>query len=196
MWNLARTIGIRIWVEIAASLRWHAGKYLPLISSRLGHEGLIIALEQSDGDSACSILKECGAQIGKDVRICRGLTIHNGENGLAKVSIGDQCHIGRQVFFDLADRIEIGNRVTISMRAMVLTHTHAGSSTSAIRPSSKKGKVVLKDDCYIGAGAILLSDVTVGLGAVVAAGAVVTRDVEDGVTVAGIPAKVIGKRTN
>jgi acetyltransferase-like isoleucine patch superfamily enzyme len=54
--------------------------------------------------------------------------------------------------------------------------------------------VVIKDDVWIGAHVCIPGGVTIGRGAVVAAGAVVTKDVEDNMIVAGVPAKSIGKR--
>ena len=56
------------------------------------------------------------------------------------------------------------------------------------------GPVVIEEDCWIGSHAVILKGVTVGTGAVVAAGAVVTRDVPPFAIVAGVPARVIGDR--
>ncbi|MCG2727647.1 MAG: hypothetical protein L6244_03230 [Candidatus Methanoperedenaceae archaeon] len=55
-------------------------------------------------------------------------------------------------------------------------------------------EVIIKDNAYIGAGAIVLAGVTVGENAIVGAGAVVTKDVEANAVVAGVPARVIGRR--
>ncbi len=54
--------------------------------------------------------------------------------------------------------------------------------------------VVIEEDCWIGSHSVILKGVTVGTGAVVAAGSVVTRDVPPFAIVAGVPAKVIGDR--
>jgi len=56
-----------------------------------------------------------------------------------------------------------------------------------------EGKIVLNDDCWIGTGAIILPNVSIGKMAVVSAGAVVTRDVPPYSIVAGVPAKIIKK---
>jgi len=56
------------------------------------------------------------------------------------------------------------------------------------------GKISISDFCFIGIGATVLSNVKIGKGAVVCAGAVVTKDVPDFAVVAGIPAKVIKER--
>ena len=56
----------------------------------------------------------------------------------------------------------------------------------------KVGKVDIKDNVFVGHGAIVLPDVTIGPNAIIAAGAVVTRDVPENSIVAGVPARVIG----
>jgi len=57
-----------------------------------------------------------------------------------------------------------------------------------------RGPVVIGDDVWIGAGATILDGVRVGRGAIVGAGAVVTRDVPDFAVVTGVPAKVVSQR--
>jgi len=57
----------------------------------------------------------------------------------------------------------------------------------------KEGKILIQDDAWIGAGAIILPNVTIGRGVVVGAGAVVTKDVPPYTVVAGVPAKEIKK---
>ena len=63
------------------------------------------------------------------------------------------------------------------------------------QPLTSKGPVTIRNDSWIGTGAIILSGVTIGEGAVVAAGAVVTKDVPAGAIAAGNPARVIKNRS-
>jgi acetyltransferase-like isoleucine patch superfamily enzyme len=56
------------------------------------------------------------------------------------------------------------------------------------------GPVVIEEDCWIGSHAVILKGVTIGAGAVVAAGAIVTKDIPPYTIAAGVPARVIGER--
>jgi acetyltransferase-like isoleucine patch superfamily enzyme len=123
------------------------------------------------------------------------VTFHNvsAEPGkhYANLHVGSDCYFGREVFLDLAERIVIEDRVTISMRAMLLTHTHAGKSPlSATYLPPTYAPVILRRGCYIGAGAIILPGVEIGAGAIVGAGAVVTRSVPTATVAVGVPARV------
>lgn len=94
--------------------------------------------------------------------------------------------------------VEIGEQTLISMHCSVLSSNHGvppigkliRDTPDELRPT-KIGR-----DVWIGANAVILGGVTIGDGAVVAAGAVVNRDVETGAVVAGVPAREVRKRTN
>jgi len=155
-----------------------------------GADGILELLESSSGVEAVRILVRGGAKIGQDGRIHRGLTLYNVETDFTNLTIGHSCHVGRQVFLDLAAPVCIGDRVTISMRCTVLTHTDPGSSKSeAARRLMGRSEVVIEDDAYLGASVVVLPGVRIGSGCVVGAGAVVTRDVAPGETVVGAPAR-------
>lgn len=87
--------------------------------------------------------------------------------------------------------ITTGNNVSVGPEATILTLGHDPQSASF---ADRGGDVVIGDRAWIGYRAIILPGVTIGEGAVVAAGAVVTRDVEPFSIVAGVPAKPIGQR--
>ncbi|MEJ6981989.1 acyltransferase [Pedobacter sp. P351] len=88
--------------------------------------------------------------------------------------------------------ILIGERVAISQEVIILTADHLMNSSTF---EGRERKVVIEDYAWIGTRATILPGVTIGKGAVVAAGAVVTKDVMDYSIVAGVPAKVIGQRS-
>jgi acetyltransferase-like isoleucine patch superfamily enzyme len=113
------------------------------------------------------------------------------------VNIGKNCFIGMDCILDSSfpELIDIQDNVTISFRVMIICHDDAKGiiNTSSNRDDCSVAKVTLKKGCYIGAGAIILPGVIVGENAIVGAGSVVTKDINDNVTVAGVPARVIKK---
>jgi len=183
-----RSLTFRILQKCRSLARAAAVSNLAAVRASGGREEVLRLLESSDGDDAVAILRAEGAKIGSRARVLRGMVIHNAEPGLANLQIGDDCHVGREVFVDLASPVRIGDRATLSMRVMVITHTNAGDSRCGL-PLRSAG-VDIGDDVYIGAGATILPGVRIGKAAIVGAGAVVTRDVDPATTVVGIPAKV------
>lgn len=107
------------------------------------------------------------------------------------IFIGTDSHINRDCILDARGRIKIGNSVSISHRVSLLTGSHDINSHSfqgVFKP------IKIEDYVWIGANATILQGVNIGKGAVICAGAVVTKDVEDFQVVAGIPAKQIKTR--
>lgn len=111
------------------------------------------------------------------------------------ITLGDRVYIGPNCVLFGAGGIEIGNDVLISPCVVISSHGHSCDPASPMRlQKSVFKKVVVQDDVWIGSNATLLPGITVGLGSVVAAGAVVSKDVPPGTVVAGVPARVIKQR--
>jgi acetyltransferase-like isoleucine patch superfamily enzyme len=110
-----------------------------------------------------------------------------------KVYLGNRNVINFGCLFDgRRHTIRTGNNVSIGPEAVILTLGHEPQSPEF---ADKGADVVIGDRVWIGFRAIILPGVTLGEGSVVAAGAVVTRNVEPYTIVAGSPAKSIGTRT-
>lgn len=107
------------------------------------------------------------------------------------IQIGSDSHINQGCFLDGRGCLEIGNNVSISHYVRLCTGGHDVNSPYF---SGEHGKIKIFDYCWIGIGAIILKNVQIGEGAVVAAGSVVTHDVKPYDIVGGVPAKVIGHR--
>ena len=84
--------------------------------------------------------------------------------------------------------IEIGNNVTFAPRCHVLTHD---ASMCLFQNRTRIGKVKILDNCFIGAGSVILPGVTIGPNVVIGAGSVVAKTVPEGAVFAGNPAKRI-----
>ncbi len=95
----------------------------------------------------------------------------------------------------LSGNIEIGNEVMLGPRVTIWGREHkTDRATSMMSQTKISKKIIIEDDVWIGAHAVILKGVRVKKGAVVAAGAVVTKDVPEYSFVAGVPAKVIKYR--
>lgn len=108
-----------------------------------------------------------------------------------KISIGKNCLITIDTYWDLAAPICIGNAVGFSPQTMILTGSHDMG-----HPKNRVGRmvprpVVIGDGVWLGARCTILPGVNIGEGAVVGAGALVTQDVLPHTLVAGVPAKWI-----
>lgn len=141
------------------------------------------------------LLRLFGARIGKNTVIERIRLINLYRMGICGITIGDNCFLGDGVTLDSAERIILENDVTLSFDVMVLTHTNVGYKNHPVQdhiPSVAK-PAMFKKGCFVGVRAVVLPGLTVGEGAAVAAGAVVTKDVPAKTLVGGVPAKVIRK---
>lgn len=108
------------------------------------------------------------------------------------VNLGKNCLVYRSMEWPSEPYlITIGNHVQLTRGVAI--HTHGGGNIirRKIADFDSFGKVVIKDWAYIGAHAQIMPGVTIGEGAMVAAGSIVTKSVPDGMVVAGNPAKVI-----
>lgn len=108
-----------------------------------------------------------------------------------ELRIGHETNVNGLTKILCAESVRIGRGCTFSWDVQVLDNDfHAITVDGAARPSV--APVVIGDRVWVGTRALVLKGVTIGDGAVVAAGAVVTRDVPAGAVVAGTPARVVG----
>ena len=161
-----------------------------------GGEGVNIPLMFMPTQAIAPTLRNYGARIGANVRFRSPLVIHNcrAERGryYENLQVGDHCYLGRELFLDLQAKIVIEDRVTISHRVMILTHTDAGDSPLRDQViNTEQAPVMIRRGAYIGANVTILQGVEIGEESVVGAGAVVARSVPAASVVVGVPAKVI-----
>lgn len=121
--------------------------------------------------------------IGENSRVMPPVTVVRGN----KVRIGKNVVVMNNSLFMAAGGITIEDNVLVAANAQLISNNHDLYDHAVLTCKP----VHLKRNCWIGAGATILPGVTVGENAVVAAGAVVTKDVEDNTIVGGNPAKLI-----
>jgi acetyltransferase-like isoleucine patch superfamily enzyme len=140
----------------------------------------------SDPAEIRSLLSQItGSEIDESVAVFTPLYINYGKN----TKIGKNVFINFDcVFLDLGG-ITIDDNVLIAPKVSLLSEGHPVSPNE--RQSLVPGHIHIRKNAWIGAGATILPGVTVGENAVVAAGAVVSKDVPDNTIVGGVPARII-----
>lgn len=137
-------------------------------------------------------LRSVGAQIGKRVSFYPGVWITPGRN----LVVGDDVNFALDVLVGSAGGVSIGDRTLIGYRTQIHSSNHR--IPSGHEPVFGSGRnfaaVSIGTEVWIGANSVILPGVTVGDGAVIAAGSVVTKSVEPYTVVAGNPARKIRDR--
>ena len=110
--------------------------------------------------------------------------------------VGDNSNIGIMSYLGCGGGVTIGDNVMMGPKVSIHSENHEFSSnTDSIKSQGvNKGEVIIENDCWLGAGCRVLAGVTIGEGSVVAAGAVVSKDVKPYSIVGGVPARTIKQR--
>lgn len=173
-------VGRRVKVEHAYMVK--AGKNLILeddvFINGLSENGIIFGNNVSIGKK--------GILIGSAIISQKGVGIKLGNN----VGINSSCYIGGQ------GGVLIGNDVIIGPNVSIFSenHIYIGNNIPIRKQGESRKGVKINNNCWIGAGAIILDGVEIGEGCVVAAGSVVTKSFSSNLVIGGVPAKVIKKR--
>ncbi len=127
--------------------------------------------------------------------IIRPSNIYGGPIGEGLV-MGNHSNIGPYNYIGCSGKITIGNNVMLAPRVSIYAENHVFDNPNITIKAQgvAKMEVVIEDDCWIAANAVILAGVRIGKGAVVAAGSVVNEDVPPFSVVAGVPARVIKSR--
>ncbi|MCA9952724.1 MAG: acyltransferase [Anaerolineales bacterium] len=125
-------------------------------------------------------------------------TSYYGRNLGVGLRIGDHSNIGRYSYIGCSGRITIGNNVMMGPRVGLFAENHRFTDTERLMREQgvEREPIRIEDDCWLASSSTILAGVTIGQGAIVAAGSVVTQDVAPYSIVAGSPAKLIRSRLN
>ena len=115
------------------------------------------------------------------------------EAGQGQIDIGEMVHIARDSIISSAFHVR---EVTFGQRTIVMDNNHAfhNPEMTVMRQGLTGSPVTIGEFAWLGANSVVLPGVSVGKGAIVAAGAIVTKDVSPYAIVGGVPARVIGTR--
>lgn len=145
---------------------------------------------------------EAGVLVFHPENVYLGRNVYVGHQAILKgyyknaLRIGDETWIGQQCFFHAAGGLTIGARVGIAPGVKILTSAHReeGRAVPILFSAVDLAPVVIEDDSDVGVGAVVLPGVTIGRGAQIGAGAVVTKDVPPYAVAVGVPARVVRER--
>ncbi len=132
----------------------------------------------------------CGMQIDATASVWRGAQFTG--DCMHAINVGPNCSIAFQSFWVAGAAITLANDVVFGHQVGLYTSDHDPDDAGLMR---RNAPIVIGDHVFVGSRAIILPGVTIGRGALVAAGAVVTKDVPPFAIVAGNPARVIRERT-
>lgn len=134
-----------------------------------------------------AFVRLAGAKLPKNVRFFEGVHIRNPKG----ITLGEGCSIGTRVLLDGRQGLTAGKSVVFGYECIIWTLNH---DYNDINFQTKGGPVTIGDYAWICSRSIVLPGINIGEGAVVASGAIVTKDVPPYAIVAGIPAKIVGER--
>lgn len=152
-------------------------------------------------------VKRCGFPVyigmgtivhGKEIKL--GNHVHVMTRGYmsGRIGIGNYCSFNTNLNMESfgESEIKIGNNVMVGANVVIQASEHKYDDLGIPMnwQGHRTGKVVVQDDVWIGSNSVITSDVEIGQGAIVGAGAVVTHNVEPYSIVGGVPARVIGNR--
>jgi acetyltransferase-like isoleucine patch superfamily enzyme len=145
-------------------------------------------------DVKLALRRGCPIDIGNNVSIEKGVVISTSEKG--RIFIGNNVYLGEYSVLTSNEEIEIGDNVLISPHNDIVDFNHIYQDPT--KPVNEQGviakKITIEEDVWIGSGCKILMGVTIGKGAVVGAGSIVTKDVSPCHVVVGNPAKTIKVR--
>ena len=163
------------------------GRILYLGASHLPASFFWINIGQKQIRAFCGklILEKCG----------KGVNIEKGANFPSSMELGDYSGIGIRA--QINGKVIVGKNVMMGPDVCIYVRNHAFDRTDIpmnLQGFAPEKPVVIEDDVWIGARAIILPGVHIGTGAVIGAGAVVTKDVPDYAVVGGNPACILKMR--
>ncbi|RZK26809.1 MAG: acyltransferase [Flavobacterium sp.] len=193
--SLIRGYYMRLWVKSSKGLLF-VGRNCKLKHLHKLNIGKTIII----GDNVeINALSRGGVHIGDNVSIhrntiieCTGVIKELGEG----IIIGNNVGFAPNCFIQVRGSVKIGSNVMFGPGASIFSENHGFGDTDIpmIMQPTKRFGVTIEDDVWIGTKAVILDGVTVGKGSIIAAGAIVNKDIAPFSIVAGIPGKVIGSR--
>jgi maltose O-acetyltransferase len=169
-----------------------AGEELIFDPRRMAAHAVSALLPQNSFNRARTLLlRSLGLRLGATSLIAGALHITGSGPVRDLLSIGPGCYITGPLHIDLTAPVAIGARVYMGYEVMLITADHELGDSAQRCGRRVFRPICIEDGVWLGSRVVVLPGVRIGKGAVVAAGAVVTRDVPPNVLVGGVPAKFV-----
>ena len=153
-----------------------------------GLEHALLLFPRFNKRSQLLVLKDFGASIGSNCDIETGLIFHNCQD-FRNLIIGNNCHIGKNCFFDLRDKVIIEDNVVVSMQCTFITHQDFTKSDLSKKYPASSSPIFVKRNAYIGVNTTILQNTVIEENCIVAAGSLVIKSTKCNSIFGGIPAR-------
>lgn len=172
----------RVWREETEALhpRWRAASLLAAVMP--SGTGLRVRPR---------VYRAAGVRVGHGTVISGPLHVTGSASPADCLHIGASCYLNERVSVNLGGHVHIEDGVAIGMECLLITVTHTVAGPQSRAGTTTTGDVRIQRGAWLGARVTVLPGVTVGEGAIVAAGSVVTRDIPANVMAGGVPARVL-----
>ena len=134
-----------------------------------------------------ALLSASGLKIGNNTKIVGPIYFGN----VSDITIGEDCWIGKNLSIHGDGKVVIGDRCDLAPDVSILTGSHQIGDQSRRAGEGISFSVTVGDGCWIGAGVKITGDTNIGKGSVIGTCALVNKNIQPNVVVAGIPAKII-----
>lgn len=140
------------------------------------------------------LLRGLGARVGARVMIYPGVWIMPVSS---KLAVGDDVDLAKDVLITTGGGVAIGDRTLVGYSTKILSSNHRvpEGHGRVFDAGHEAAQIRIENDVWIGANCVILPGVSIGSGAIIGAGAVVTKDVPKFTIAAGVPARVIRRRS-
>lgn len=135
------------------------------------------------------LIKPFIGKCGKNFRIASGVIINKPE----RLEVGDNVYIAHNVWINAVGKLEIGSDSIIGPMSVLSTSKHKFIKGKATN-HGEFSKIIIGEGTWLASHVVVTDGIKIGNGVLVAAGAVVTHDVQSGMIVGGVPAKEINKK--
>ena len=198
LWNCARGTRLALRLGSCAGIPF-VGAKASITGARHLHLGRNVKIEEL---AEVQGLSRRGVWLGDGVTIGRGASIrpssYYGHDLGEGLRIGRGTAIGAYSWIGASGQVTIGEDVMLGPRVVVIpeNHIHANLELTIKEQGVVRNGVIIEDNCWIGCNVTILSGVTIGHGSIIAAGAVVNRDIAPNSIAGGVPARVLKQRTS